>query len=469
MAKEELQTEESIKDKMEKAFKKGSKRHRVAVQKKKERDGKAVNYSTMAQSYEPDGEADLVEEPERTTAYKAMQKKLYPRGSTIDAKTGKDNATSGQIGGFRKQINRGRKRKVMAEFEPELEMVEDTGSEQRAAIKDAILQRKEALKKKMKKRLNKEDWKPEIEHSKLGDAVKKKREKKRKEAESSLPPHLRLDTMKKAFAHTNEGYRVLVKGEDGKRGQFSYKDEKDAKKFASTFKKATVTKEENALEKRAKENEKARKWLKKDAKDSGYTDIALKASMSKGAGVSEERHPRDQKELDRAQAFIKKNPKFGKKVVKEEGAPTMSTGSTATAAGFSDQSDENGPTAGMSQPLGGLRGKPRGRGPKLKKQKYKCRTDEIGNKICTTEAHLMGDSKKVKIMSGVHDTRYWPHIVELDGTPGTDFVFYGRSPADVKLRLRKIYRPEQHKNMKVKRISPGEAIKYHWNKKLEAS
>ncbi len=44
---------------------------------------------------------------------------------------------------------------------------------------------------------------------------------------------------------------------------------------------------ENALEKRAKENEKARKWLKKDAKDSGYTDIALKASMSKGAGVSE--------------------------------------------------------------------------------------------------------------------------------------------------------------------------------------
>jgi len=48
------------------------------------------------------------------------------------------------------------------------------------------------------------DWKPEIEHSKLGDATKKKREKKRKEAEDSLPPHLKLDTMKKAFAHTNE-------------------------------------------------------------------------------------------------------------------------------------------------------------------------------------------------------------------------------------------------------------------------
>jgi len=50
-----------------------------------------------------------------------------------------------------------------------------------------------------------------------------------------------------------------------------------------------VVHEGNALEKRAKENEKARKWLKKDAKDSGYTDIALKASMSKGAGVSEDK------------------------------------------------------------------------------------------------------------------------------------------------------------------------------------
>ena len=95
-----------------------------------------------------------------------------------------------------------------------------------------------------------EDWKPEIEHSKLGDAVKKKDEKKRKEAESSLPPHLKLDVMKKAFAHTNEAYRVLArdKGDKGKPSQFSYKDEKDANKFADSIKskggKATVAKEE---------------------------------------------------------------------------------------------------------------------------------------------------------------------------------------------------------------------------------
>ena len=38
------------------------------------------------------------------------------------------------------------------------------------------------------------------------------------------------------------------------------------------------------------------------------------------------RHPRDQKELDRARAFIKKNPNFGKKDVKEESVPRNSMG-----------------------------------------------------------------------------------------------------------------------------------------------
>ena len=57
------------------------------------------------------------------------------------------------------------------------------------------------------KRGVKEDWKPEIEHSKLGDAKKKKD----KERESKLPPHLQGDAlgkMKKAFASE------AVKGQD---------------------------------------------------------------------------------------------------------------------------------------------------------------------------------------------------------------------------------------------------------------
>ena len=53
-------------------------------------------------------------------------------------------------------------------------------------------------------KIQKEDWKPEIEHVKGSDLRKKAAEKKRKKAEDSLPPHLKLDAMKKAFAHTNE-------------------------------------------------------------------------------------------------------------------------------------------------------------------------------------------------------------------------------------------------------------------------
>jgi len=81
-------------------------------------------------------------------------------------------------------------------------------------------------------------------------------------------------------------------------------------------------KEENALQKRAKENEKARKWLKKDAKDSGYTDIALKASMSKGAGVKEEivtELNRYGKETGKATGSLNKRP----------GTPVKSGGSSS--------------------------------------------------------------------------------------------------------------------------------------------
>ena len=78
----------------------------------------------------------------------------------------------------------------------------------RARARQTEVDYKDLVRQLKAKRKMKEDWKPEIEHSKLGDAVKKKREKKRKEAESSLPPHLRLDAMKKAFAHTNESFTI---------------------------------------------------------------------------------------------------------------------------------------------------------------------------------------------------------------------------------------------------------------------
>ena len=84
---------------------------------------------------------------------------------------------------------------------------------------------------KKKKYQKNEDWKPEIE---VIDTKKeaKKREKKRKEAESSLPPHLRLDTMKKAFAHTNES-AVLDSNTKIKNKEDRKKKEKEYAKLMS--------------------------------------------------------------------------------------------------------------------------------------------------------------------------------------------------------------------------------------------
>ena len=138
----------------------------------------------------------------------------------------------------------------------------------------------------------------------------------------------------------------------------------------------------------------------------------------------------------------------GMKFVHEEGAPTMSTGSNASAAGFSSDADENGPTAGMDQPLGGT-AKLKGKGPKLTKKKAKCKKSPDGiNKICeSTEA------------------RYLSFLVQMDDV---EFIFQGKSPADVKIRLRKIYRPERLKGIKITRMLPAQVMHYYWEKRQAA-
>ena len=149
----------------------------------------------------------------------------------------------------------------------------------------------------------KEDWKPEIEHSKLGDA-KKKADKKR---ESKLPPHLQGDAigkMKKAFSQ--EGYRVLASS-DGqeKPSQFSYKDEKTAKKYVDSIKKgggkATIVKEDigsfkdymanvEAAKKRQKDKEENRKrksdaYIERVRKGIKFYDAKGSGRMVKGKKV----------------------------------------------------------------------------------------------------------------------------------------------------------------------------------------
>jgi len=247
--------------------KKGLDRDKKAKEKKKIKDRKAVPYAALAAEHQPEGE--LVDEKfatQYTEAKVDTVKKLDDEGK-------EDARNLRKYGTKHNQFMQAVRRRGEHRSERGVKQIKG----QKPAPKGAYG----------------EDWKPEITHSKLGDATKKAAEKKKKEAQKGLPPHLQGDWLGKARKAFKENYRVLAKdkGEKGKPAQFSYKDEKDANKFADSIKskggKATVAKEENALEKRAKENEKARKFLKKDAKDSGYTDIALKASMSKGAGVSE--------------------------------------------------------------------------------------------------------------------------------------------------------------------------------------
>jgi len=100
-----------------------------------------------------------------------------------------------------------------------------------------------------------EDWKPEIE---VIDTKKRKKdaEKKRKEAESSLPPHLKLDAMKKAFAHTNEEVEL---DEGGMSRQVQHS------KSRST---AVLT--GNRADKSSKENKARNKELGKKIRSMGY-------------------------------------------------------------------------------------------------------------------------------------------------------------------------------------------------------
>ena len=48
------------------------------------------------------------------------------------------------------------------------------------------------------------------------------------------------------------------------------------------------------------------------------------------------------------------------------------------------------------------------------------------------------------------------------------YVLYGRSVAEIKIQLRKIYRPEMHKKIYVKRLYPNEVIKMYYDLRMRA-
>ena len=119
-----------------------------------------------------------------------------------------------------------------------------------------------------------------------------------------------------------------------------------------------------------------------------------------------------------------------------EDAPTMSAGN----GGFSGSAAATGPVAGFDPILGGS--------GKVKKRKYKRK------EVKEDAADRYGKSN------------YLPFLVSYDGAE--PYVLYGKSPAEIKIQLRKIYRPENHSKIKVKRLYPNEVIQWYWKKRQQA-
>ena len=245
-----------------------------------------------------------------------------------------------------------------------------------------------------------------------------------------------------------------------------YMDEAKYEAGASTYGKASIRnkrkfgkggnaappEERGEMIAKRRELHKASRGVKKEEIDRPYTgpdkkDRAVIKKMDNKKFAAKLADYEKNMDPKKRQALKDKATK-GMKFVHEEGAPTMSTGSNASAAGFSSDADENGPTAGMDQPLGGT-AKLKGKGPKLTKKKAKCKKSPDGiNKVCeSTEA------------------RYLSFLVQMDDV---EFIFQGKSPADVKIRLRKIYRPERLKGIKITRMLPAQVMHYYWEKRQAA-
>ena len=171
---------------------------------------------------------------------------------------------------------------------------------------------------------------------------------------------------------------------------------------------------------------------------------------------------------------------------------------SAGTGGFSGSANASGPVAGFDPMLGSnSEKKPRLR----KKRKYKgtnCKEEvldeRLGGKGYSKKATKGGgdweDSDrgegnkatrraggKVKVKSPTYiahvknknvkeayDPKYLSFKVCIDDG-NIEFIYYGKSPADVKIQLRKIYRPEQLKKVKIERLLPGDVMKFYWNKR----
>ena len=121
--------------------------------------------------------------------------------------------------------------------------------------------------------------------------------------------------------------------------------------------------------------------------------------------------------------------------------PTMSAGN----GGFSGSAAASGPVAGYDPMLGQK---------KVKKRKYKPKGHVVTNVGIGEAKHYQKDSSVI------------PYLIHFDGIDS--YVLYGKSPSEIKIELRKIYRPEVHKKIKITRLYPNQVIKFYWDKRQKA-
>ena len=124
-----------------------------------------------------------------------------------------------------------------------------------------------------------------------------------------------------------------------------------------------------------------------------------------------------------------------------EDAPTMSAGT----GGFSGSAAASGPVAGYDPMLGQK---------KVKKRKYKPKGHVVTNVGIGEAKHYQKDSSVI------------PYLIHFDGIDS--YVLYGKSPSEIKIELRKIYRPEVHKKIEITRLYPNQVIKFYWDKRQKA-
>ena len=162
-----------------------------------------------------------------------------------------------------------------------------------------------------------------------------------------------------------------------------------------------------------------------------------------------------------------------------EDAPTMSAGN----GGFSGSAAATGPVAGFDPLLGSNK--------KVKRRKYGTKKDVKEDKAKSDWNKIRKDRgdqkeferaqayikknpkfglKKKDVKEGREERsgkdNYLPFKVCYDDAE--PYVLYGRSVAEIKIQLRKIYRPENHKKIYVKRLYPNEVIKLYYDLRQRA-